>query len=299
MGKTLNFLTGLPRSGTTWLADILGAHGAFNFLSGEVFNPGTSAETFGLDELPWFVNETTLPRRLEHRISKALLLEKDYLFFLKRYGILLQKRVVNPKNYLRLVKHLMYMVNKKPIFTKDPIGLFMISYLYHAYHAKIVVVKRDPYRFTASMKRMHWYLDFSYLPLEYQQRFEREIAHYHRETPNDLVGNVLIWWLVFEEHIKILKQKQIPLLEIRHEQVLNDPNKVFSDILEFYGVQMDNNVQSKIDFYVAKKENKTSMADETHQMNRSRAQIKNSWKDYLAESDIELIRVKTNINPPV
>ncbi|OMP31779.1 sulfotransferase [Mangrovimonas sp. DI 80] len=298
MGKTLNFLTGLPRSGTTWLADIIGEHKSINFLSGEVFNSGTSPVTFGLDKFPWFVNETSIPKQLENNISKALLLEKDYLFFLKRYGILLKYGIVNPKNYLRLLKHLMFLVNKKPVFTKDPIGLFMVDYLYNKYNAKIVVMKRDPYRFAASMKRVNWYLNFDNLPFHYKNKYESEIDKYTKPEFSNDVSNNIIWWLIFNEYIQDLKKRAIPFLLVEHEQILENPKEEISKVLSYYGVKLDTKTKRKIVHYIKQKERKNFDESEIHQMNRSWNQILDSWKNYLSKEEITFIYEKTGIIPP-
>lgn len=293
----LLFLTGLPRSGTTWLASILGTHKELNYISGEVFNPGTSHETFGLEGLPWFLKENQIDDKLKKDIPKALSLEVSIRFTINRLLILLKKGNLNPKNYLRVLKHLYFASNSKPIFTKDPIGFFMTKYIYQHYNARIIIVKRDPYRFAASMKRMNWFLNFNHLPLSYKKKYQKEIESFKREK-KDLVLNVIIWWLIFEDYTKSLITTGTPFLEIRHEDVINDPEFEFNKILKYYGFAMDKQVKSKIDYYIALKGNGNKIINETHQMNRSKSQIKNSWKNYLSDEEVDMIKKMTGIYPP-
>lgn len=298
MKNNLLFLTGLPRSGTTWLASVIGVHQEINYISGEIFNPGTSPQTFGLENLPWFINEETLSKDIKDKIPKALSLKTSLLFSLKRIEILVGEKNLDPKNYLRIFKHLFFSLNKKANFTKDPIGLFMVNYFYENYNAKIVIVKRNPYRFIASMKRMNWYLNFNYLPLYFKERYSQNILDYKKKYKDNLVYNVLIWWLIQNDYCKQLQDNGIKYLEVEHEQLLHDPVSGFNKILKFYGFEMDKNVSLKIDYYLSQKNKDSKELNETHQMNRSKSQIKNSWKNYLTNDDIDLIKTMTNLLPP-
>ncbi|MCC8358454.1 sulfotransferase family protein [Salinimicrobium sediminilitoris] len=295
--RELYFLTGLPRSGTTWLADILGTHESFNYLSGEIFNPGTSKNTFGLNNLPWYIHSSKMTEQLEEQIPKALSINFSLSFFLQRVSILIRERNFNPKNYGKIIKHTYYSLNKKAIFTKDPTGFLLVPYLNQKLNAKIVIIKRNPYRFIASMKRMNWFFDFNCLPELYSKKFEDEIAAYRNSGKEDIVHNSIILWQIFECFLLDLKKDCISFYEINHETIMENPHKEVSQILAFFGEKMDSSVRKKIAFYQNQKGEKKNKKEETHNMLRTKAAVMKSWKEQLSEEDLILIREKTGHEP--
>ncbi len=299
MDRELMFLTGLPRSGITWLADIIGSHSSINYLTGEVFNPGTTLSTFGLKGVPWFINEDKLKPGLVHETQKALLLNKNFDFFMVRLFRLLQSGNLNWKDYARIVKHLGYSLNAKAVFTKDPIALFFVPYMIREFSAKMVIIKRNPYRFIGSMKRMNWFLGFSYLPLSYQHKYAADIASYSKLYPQgDVVTNTLIWWRISEQYFSDLRAMNLSFLIVEHDALVLNIQEEIMKVLGFYNLSIDKNVQSKIDFYQEQKEHKGREHRQTHNLERSANEVMNQWKVQLTDEDINLIEQSINEPPP-
>lgn len=294
------FLTGLPRSGTTWLADIVGNHSSVNFLSGEIFNPITTQSTFGLKNIPWLVNEDNLDIYTIDEIKKALLIRNNsFNFFFTRFNRLVQSKSYAIKDYLRLIKHLGYYFNDNPVFTKDPNGFFLSEFLIREFSAKVVVIQRNPYRWIGSMKRMNWLLDFNLIPSKYQIYFKEDIKNYYKNYPTgNLIVNNILWLKIFNYHLNELKKQNISVITVNHDDLTKNSEKEIKKVLEFYGLKIDKKIQDKIEFYNNQKSKKNQSHTKMHNLKRSVNEVMNLWNTQLDIKELKLIEKEINQLPP-
>lgn len=245
-------ITGLHRSGTTFLGNIIEISKKYNYIH-EPFN-----FNHGVLDVPcWYpyVNPTKFSSEEEQ--LKTLL---NDLYRLK----LKFKRTISKDDtpieklgryFIKSREHLDYLkyklaFKKKEVLFKDPFLSICGSYLAHKYDdVKIVYIVRHPVAIYESLKRMQWHFDFANL------RNQKSLVRDYLTEPNfetfestDLIYSVSSLWNIINkiiyDHANFLGSSKS--LIIKHEDLSIDPLTEIEKIFTFLNISISDNVQAYI-----------------------------------------------------
>lgn len=227
-------------------------------------------------------------------------MESPRLFWAIRINRLLNKLNVNPKNYLRILKHFYFSCNNKPIFTKDPTALFFTRYMIHELNAKVLFLNRNPFSFAASMKRVGWEISYEYIPRKLRI-IQQEISENFpiSSSENRIVYNAAIWWKIYEAYKKDLQETKIPFLEIAHEDFIQSPRYNINTVLDYFELEHDKRVEKRIEYYSNFTGGDEKVNNHIHEMKRSSSAILTSWKNRLTDTELKIINSITGIDYPI
>lgn len=229
-------VTGMPRSGTTWLGNVLAKAKSTNYVF-EPFNISVKMNA-GSPVKNWFetLNDfSTATKRAEVKeyVDKKCFGKTSF----KSYR---PKRVVS---YLREIwaEHLV---------VKDPLAIFSLEWYNKTYKSKTIIMVRHPAALVSSYKDHGWGVDFNDLlgQPEWCRRFPleaTELTAFLKASPSHLERNAFLWKLIYQ----IVDREFRPLpdvLIVKHEDLLKEPLQNIKPILHFLKLANTNALQQFI-----------------------------------------------------
>ena len=158
--KNSIYLTGIHRSGTSWIGKMLSFGGEFILKDEEIFNLAhNNCVTQDSPINRWFlqINEDKEHKYLDYieriltdrySLHKALSHSRD--IFLVGKAVFFKNR--------SLMRRLFG--SKHPRIIIEPIGLLSTDWFYNKFNPSVIVTIRHPASFVSSLKRLNWKFDF-------------------------------------------------------------------------------------------------------------------------------------------
>lgn len=298
----LIFLTSMPRAGSTWISNVIGRTSSVNYVSGEPFNPPFSRVGFGLEVDEWFVKMEPRMIRLTQQLDNAFCQKWHIADFNRRLNFVMPQ-IVNLKLFLRIVKHYYFFLNRKQVFLKDPIGFFSTEFIYHRYHAQIIILVRHPGGIISSFLRLDWDIDTSIFQKESlvddevrAKYVDLLVKKYSRRNLNRIekIEKLALIWNIFYLQSYLWSQKYLDWKLIRHEDISADPLASMKTLFHNLGLEFSNTVAT----YLASTSNSENPIDAKesviHDLNRNSLRNINSWRKNFNEDEVATIEAITS-----
>jgi hypothetical protein len=278
-------VTGMPRSGTTWVGKTVASGAGLTYLAEplNIDHPGiisprpdawylyiTDGISPSIEEALLDMAQLRYPRAgtLFHARSR-----RDAGRVIRDWGLVLKGRVLGQRALI-----------------KDPYASFSIPWFIERLACRPVVVMRNPFAIAASMKRLGWRIPTTHLLR--QSRLMRDVlapygdALERDQATGSVVGQAaLLWRMVYETTDRL--RETLDLLVVRHEDIARDPSGGFQQIYDYLGLRYSDHGA----FVVQRNSSPTNPAHgSTHSIRRdSRATLDGSRAE-LTESERELVR---------
>jgi hypothetical protein len=221
-------VTGMHRSGTTWVGRMLAASGEAVYLH-EPLNPDCSPVLLHVPVEHQYLylteeNEDGYPEAFARLLRFPLdsrRLERSPGQRARRLARLLHARATGARGLL-----------------KDPFAVFSIPWFARRLDAEIVVVVRHPLAVAASAKRLHWGFDTSWLldqPLLMRDRLE-PFRQELEAQPDTLAGQTaLLWKIVYATVLDYTRE--LPRIRlVLHEDLSRRPLEAFPPLFDSLGL---------------------------------------------------------------
>jgi Sulfotransferase family len=241
-------VTGAPRSGSTWVGNILSLDRRFGYVH-EPFNKRCAAGRCRARFRHGFTYVT--------RASEADYLEplRDTLAW--KYSLRAELGAIRtPKDVARMARDLAYFETMRQrgarVVLKDPMALLSASWLAERFGARVVVVVRHPAGFVASLRAAGWdrfhfeiLADQPALMAERLAPFAEEIAAAVRARPDGIDAGCLLW-RVLHHHIDLLRREHPDWIFVRHEDLARDPEAAFRALYAQLGLEFTETVRARL-----------------------------------------------------
>jgi hypothetical protein len=219
-------VTGMHRSGTSWLGWMLSAGGAFVNI-GEPLNVSNRQTILRRAPERWYTHITDANERdyLRH-YEDAVALRIRPIDDIRRM------RLGSPRDPIRVPKKwasfLQGRIQHRRLLIKDPFALFSIDWFVRRLRCQVFVTVRHPVAVVSSLKRLGFTFDFNDLlqqPSLMDERLERfrpaiEALH---ESRDDIIGQgSLLWRVIYETIAEEHSESTNPIL-LRHEDLSLNP----------------------------------------------------------------------------
>jgi Sulfotransferase family len=243
-------VTGMHRSGTSWLGHMLCAGKQFINVP---------------EPLNVLNRQTILPSRVRHWYT--YITDKNDHLYLRFYRDALafrphpiqdvkRMRFGSPRDPIRIPKRwasfLLGRVQNRRLLLRDPFAVFSIAWFLGRLDCEIVVIVRHPVAVVSSLKRLGFTFDFNDLlqqPLLMDERLERFRPDMEAtlRTPDDVIGQgSLLWRMVYES--VAADQMHTPRVRlVRHEDLSLNPIEGFSRLYESLGLPFDERTRRTIE----------------------------------------------------
>ena len=212
--KKLNnsiFISGMHRSGTSWIANILAAGNQYLIKDEEIFLPNYLYNGTPIQIWSEYINSENEHKYLdfiydvlsnkysfiESLIKTSML--KDYLKVFKHKGLSIKRRLFNKSN---------------PLIIVEPLGLLSAEWFAKSFNCHIIIIIRHPAAIISSLKRRHIRYKFSSKgSLLSQNSFvDKHLSHLKDDMKylpdyDDIIGQGILIWKILYSYVSTLESK--------------------------------------------------------------------------------------------
>lgn len=262
------FITGIHRSGTSWIGDIISQ--ADNMLYWrEPFNPSVVKSM-----------------RQQYLYLPSTAQDPFYDKFLKR--VFAEKYTGSLFDYTDSsqwfgetgCRHLI----------KDPTAAFMLEWIANKYDLDIVVVARHPAGFISSVLKLNWDFDFNaflrqeHLMHDYLEPYKHIINKYNYKGM-DVEKGAVLWGVIYY----VLEQLSLSrdVTWVTYEDICARPQEEFKRLLKAIGLDWNYRIEKKLQKSTSS--NDTFVNNITTGLERDTERMGKIWEERLSSKEIELI----------
>jgi hypothetical protein len=289
-GRRPILLTGMPRSGTTWVGRMLVASGEVGIID-EPFNLAISPGFFRVPAEHHYEYVTT---ETEDRYLPALARALEFDYPLRRE----LRRCRNRTDLYHTLRSWWEFVRsrgRRPL-VKEPHAVFSAAWFAQRLEADVVVMVREPLAVVSSWKRLGWSFDFPNL-LEQRDLMQDWLAPFEAEMvaalspERNLVDRVALLWRVI---YSVVADERFPSARlVRHEDISLDPVREYAHLYESLGLAFTDGVAKIVEASSSSENPPETQIEKPHETRiDSRANLEN-WKHRLSEDEIRRIRLVT------
>ena len=266
-------ITGSHRSGTTWLANMLGFANNTQIID-EPFNP--ESWQYSLDGYANFFY--TYAPQLDEDLARSA-----YQKVLKNKTRFVYKR----RNIMRWLSFLL----KRLQIIKDPLSAMYIECFSNNFATDVIIITRHPMAFINSLIRMGWNFPFNHflkqeqLMQDFLYKFEDDIRFATNQSL--LIQGAVCWKCVYYVLNEYSNRNNYTL--VRHEDLSTNPVGDFKNLYKKFNLPWTEEVKQKINSYTSPDNPTRAKGEKTHQMKRDSASLAFSWKDKFNRESIETV----------
>lgn len=285
-------ITGMPRSGTTWVGRVLCAGNGAGYLN-EPFNLATSPGTIRVPVDHWYPyvtaeNEGDIAGALEPLLRFEYPLGRE-LRRCRTYNDLLHT--------LKMWRSFVRGRGRRPL-VKEPHAVFSAEWFARRLRSDVVVTVRHPAAVVSSWKRLDWSFDFA--NLLGQSALVRDLLGPFRsdmeralEPSRDLIDRVALLWHVVYRTVAGYRERFPGFHIVRQEDLSLKPMHGYRALYEALGLPLTREAENAITAASSAATPKETSVDNPHETRLdSRANLM-SWKRRLSDEEVDRIRKVT------
>ena len=287
-------VTGIHRSGTSWLGRMLNLSGRGAYIS-EPFNVLHRRGVMDVKVEHWYTY-ITKDNAGPHKKAYSRMLDL-------RYG--LGKEIPSlrsGRDLLRMIRDAFVfargrLAQQRPLI-KDPFAIFSIPWLIQEFDCQVVIIIRHPAAAVSSLKRLGWHFNLhdllaqDQLMQDWLEPFREEIENL-ADQKKDVIGQGALLWRMIYYVAHELKQIYPGIQMVRHEDLSRNPLKVFENIYAELELPFNQKAQQGI-MKASQSKNPSEVSIKSIYSTKlnSRANLGN-WRKRLTNAEIERIKELT------
>ena len=287
-------VTGVHRSGTTWVGRMLAADPGYAYIS----EPLNVHHRVGIVDAPvrhWYQYLCSENESLYLPAFQELL---DFNYHTRKELASLRSL----KDAARMARDWRSFAtarskNSVPLI-KDPFAIFSAPWFAERLDCQVVIVVRHPAAFASSLKRLGWSFDLQDLLDQgllmrdwlnpFRAAIEEQVA-----SGEDLIDSAALLWRMIYRVVDTYRNEFPSFKIVRHEDLSSDPQAGFRSLYHSLGLQFTPQAQQAIE-YSSRAENPTELSTRAAHSTQldSRANLGN-WRHRLTEAEIARTREAT------
>lgn len=287
-------VTGLPRTGTTWLGNTLCLSGELGELY-EPFNPGSHrARWFDPPHFYLYIDET-LEERYLRPVSQLVQL---------RYPLTSRLAAARSPRDVRAALDTAWRVarlrrERRVPLVKDPIALFSTPWLHERFGFRPVLLLRHPCGFVSSVLRMGWRISFqSWLRQERLMAtllvpWRDEIEAAASRSPDEVL-DASLFWKVCSGVIGELAAGHPDWIVVRHEDLAADPVVAFESMYARLGLQWSTATARAVEEATGAENPREAATGVQHELRRDSRAVAELWRTRLSAAQVATVRAVTS-----
>lgn len=287
-------VTGLHRSGTTWLGRMLALSGELAYIS-EPLNVWHRRGVLDAHVQHWYtyINEENEQDFLP---AFADTLALRYHFWRELVSLR------SARDFLRMLRDSLIFgwgrLTRRRALLKDPFALFSAPWFAERLDAQVVIVLRHPAAFVSSLKRLGWSFGFDNLLAQptlmrdYLEPFRADMEKSASQS-DDLIDRASLLWRMNAHVVHQLQTKYPQFYIVKHEELSRNPVKGFKALYLKLGLPFTSRVERGILRATAAKNPEEASLNSIYSTKLDSAASLDNWKQRLSEDEIQRIRQLT------
>jgi hypothetical protein len=282
-------VTGVHRSGTTWVGRMLAASGETAYVS-EPLNVLHRPGVFRLPVQHWYT--------YIHGGNEAQFLGPFQELLALKYHTAREIRSIRSwRDFLRMGRDLRTFlagrVRRQRVLLKDPFAVFSTPWFAQRLNCRVVITIRHPAAFANSLKRLNWPFNFQDLldqPALIHDHLEQDHAEMTSISRDDIIGQAALLWRMVYRFVHSVRDLQPAFKLVRHEDLSLAPVDGYQRLYGSLGLSFNERARNVI-LNSSNSENPMELATgKTHSVKLdSRASV-NNWKKHLTPAEIDRVR---------
>jgi hypothetical protein len=282
-------VTGLNRSGTTWVGHMLDLSPSIGYIH-EPFNLSCHRGICDAPFTRWFTYVTDENEQLFYSHIKNTLEFRYNLLSGFKATRSFRSLPLLIRTFCNTAKHRYQRV--RPLM-KDPVAIFSAEWLASRFDMDVVVMIRHPAAYVSSIKRLNWGTVFVHLRdqellmRDHLHPFENEISKFASEN-HDIVDNAILSWKVMIHVIHKYMQQHTDWLFLRHEDISLRPIEEFRSLYGYLGLDFVERFEETI---IEHCDTSNSNQDtEPFNIRRNSKSNITVWKERLSKDEINRVK---------
>lgn len=270
-------VTGLHRSGTTWVARMLAYSPGTALVGKEPFNSGP--RMWALGGLLQRDYEYVPGRSDEERVARV-------------YRRVLEGRAPRLIGRQGSRQALWLLPGSKPrVIVKDPLAALSAEWLAERFGTRVVITVRHPGAFAVSLRRVGWDFDFNQIS-EQEALMEgplRHLASEIRHPPSSSLARAgLVWRCVYTVLLSYADAHH-DWVVVTHEQLSGSPESEFRRIYDVLGLHWSQRVSAAISNHTDAANPVGARSGRVHDLHRNSAALALAWKEVLSREEKRIV----------
>ena len=286
-------VTGIPRSGTTWIGKMVAQSSQICYIN-EPLNTYFTLGTCRSVVRTWFPY-----------ITENADIQYDYVFNrVMKYKLNLYKEIKYMSSLWHAINSFSHLyrfipariIKQRPLL-KDPMAIFSAEWFAKRYNCQVVIVIRHPLAFIGSVKRLKWYFDFNGLLQQKElingplYRYKDEIK-YQIENSGNIINQAVLLWNIIHNQIIDYQKKYPNWIFILHEHISLFPTTEFKLLFQKLNLDYTDMIDKNVRKYSFSSVREIPDGKVFYLKRNSKCNI-TSWKKRLTRKEIDYITRKT------
>ena len=297
--KNSIFISGMHRSGTSWVSEILSTAGRYVLKDEEMFLPNYPSQAKPIKiwyEYIHIKNEEKYTEYIETVLSNEYHLIN---------GLSLSKSI-NKK--IKALYHKLNSILRKsfyhstPLILVEPLGLLSSDWFSKTYKCKMIIMIRHPAAIISSLKLNNIRYNFNGThSLLTQNDFLKNNVHFLKNNnenipePDDIIGQGILMWKILYGYVQKLQKNNRDWIFAKHEDLSIDPIKEFELIFKKLGLPFTKKTKSKINKLCSKDNSNYLLPGERDKNKRNSKKLIYRWHEILSKDEVTRIREEVSL----
>ena len=289
------FLTGAPRSGTTFVGTILSVGIKVDYIH-EPFNPDCGLEIIKERYLyirPAAGRSSDYFESFEDLLNYRAKLKTGF-YETDSLGVRLAKYVVGSRGPISYRNAKLNPFSEIAVI-KDPIGSLLTNYLSSTFGVLPVILVRHPVAFVASFLKVwqleEWQHDFSFIrnqPELIEDYFSNELERIYEAEKSPLTRVAMLWRVLNKVLLSQAESAGVPLI-YRHEDISDNPVPHFRELFCKLEIPWTSRAESLIKKRTSSSNKAESRQGRVQDLNRNSSKIFELRKNMLSREEREKV----------
>lgn len=247
-------VTGCPRSGTTWVGNIIGAaRDVFSVY--EPFNDDVGAHLHLPERFMHLTDSNAAPfrKQIDQLVSLGKLPDRAALALVgtaERWKPGPKRATPARLAARRLLRHRKDFIGPKRVCLKDPLAFFSSEWLAETYDAQVVIMLRHPCGVAASYLSLGWDSEIDaiidrLLPADATTLRDR-IAEFKTE-PRTIVGDLILQWQIFTTLTLDFHRRHPDWIVLIHDEFAQRPRDYFDAVFRHLELDLTPTIADRIE----------------------------------------------------
>jgi hypothetical protein len=178
---------------------------------------------------------------------------------------------------------------------KDPALFFSAPWLAQQFNMRVVITVRHPAAMVSSIKRLGWKVNFrrwrdqSLLMRDYLNPFAAELDEQCRR-PQDVISQATLLWNMYYTVALRFKTENPSWLFVKHEDLARDPIGGFRELYQELNLTWDESVRKGVDEFTQPGNPREGAPTEIWTVKRDSRAMRRIWAERLTPEEIKRIR---------
>ena len=291
-------VTGCPRSGTTWVGEVIGASHDVIYVY-EPFNDGAHHNLKPPVRFAALTDDTAAPLRadLDRLMSLGSFARRgaQSLLGVSQYGAR-DPKIAGRIAAAHLARKPAHFLKGRRVCIKDPLAFYAADWLHETYDANVVVMVRHPAGVVSSYLKLGWRSEIDAIidhPVSERRPQLRRAVEAFKARPGDEVDALLLQWKLFTTATLDMVERRPDWTFVIHDVLCAAPQETFAALFDRIGLDYTPAIAAQVDAQSNSGNAVDSAEHKQHDHSRSSRDLVDAWRNRLGPEVAERVLGET------